>query len=396
MQLGKIFAFFTMSEALGRVKGRYAGLQSYLKTVLSELNECVSADHCEQEKVLGFKNSVATIVEQCGVVHSEILSLIKPEEIEAEVVTHMRSLEPAHRVMAATDLRLEKIYQQESSMPMTNMNSGGTANTTHCKLPKIKMPEFSGDPLMWQGFWDQYQASIHNNSTIGDIDKFNYLKGCLKGEALAAVSGLYLSSDNYKEAVELLERRFGNEQLLISAHMESLLKISKIRSRDNVKELRMLYSHVESCMRNLKSLKLDTSFYGSLLNPILKDRLPDEITMIISRSFGNNTWTLDKVMQYFNDELRAQENCTSPSGMTSHYNANSKKAGYYTTSNLFSQTDKGVCAFCNQEGHFHSKCTNVTSPESRKIILHRNNRCFVCLEQGHIAKNCTKSCLSKM
>ena len=48
----------------------------------------------------------------------------------------------------------------------------------------------------------------------------------------------------------------------------------------------MLYNHVESCVRNLKSLKLDTTGYGSLLIPILKDRLPDEITMIISRKFG--------------------------------------------------------------------------------------------------------------
>lgn len=33
----------------------------------------------------------------------------------------------------------------------------------------------------------------------------------------------------------------------------------------------------------------------------------------------------------------------------------------------------------------------MTSPASRKIILRNNNRCFVCLEQGHIARNCTKS-----
>ena len=27
--------------------------------------------------------------------------------------------------------------------------------------------------------------SIHDNTNINDIDKFNYLKGCLKGEAQA-------------------------------------------------------------------------------------------------------------------------------------------------------------------------------------------------------------------
>jgi signal-transduction protein with cAMP-binding, CBS, and nucleotidyltransferase domain len=100
-----------------------------------------------------------------------------------------------------------------------------------------------------------------------------------------------LNSENYQEAIEILKGRFGNEQILISAHMESLLRISKIASRDNIKELRMLYNHVESCVRNLKSLKLDTSGYGSLLIPILKDRLPDEITMIISRKFGEEIWT---------------------------------------------------------------------------------------------------------
>ena len=95
------------------------------------------------------------------------------------------------------------------------------------------------------------------------IDKFDYLKGCLKGEALSAVAGLALNSENFKEAIDVLKDRFGNKHVLISAHMESLLKISKIKSRDNVKGLRMLYNHVESCFRNLKSLKLDTTGYAA-------------------------------------------------------------------------------------------------------------------------------------
>ena len=81
----------------------------------------------------------------------------------------------------------------------------------------------------------------------------------------------------------------------------------------------MLYNHVESCVRNLKSLKLDTSGYSSLLISILKDQLPDEITMIISRKFGEQIWTLDKVMEHFDSELRAQENCiVSPSNKSVH------------------------------------------------------------------------------
>jgi hypothetical protein len=49
-----------------------------------------------------------------------------------------------------------------------------------------------------------------------------------------------------------------------------------------------------------RHFKLDTSVYGSLLIPILKDRLPDEVTMIISRKFGEEIWTLDTVMDSWN------------------------------------------------------------------------------------------------
>ena len=143
-----------------------------------------------------------------------------------------------------------------------------------------------------------------------------------------------------------------------------------------------------------------TARYGSLLIPILKDRLPDEVTMIISRKFGNNIWTLDGggggVMEFFNDELRAQENCFSPSTSKppgfSEYDKN-RKSGCCTTSGLFNETGKSLCVYCRKEGHSHSKCTNVSSVDSRKAILRRNNRCFICLDhdKGHIAKKCASS-----
>jgi hypothetical protein len=268
-----------MTEKLARAKGRHIGLATYLKSLTSELNEYISSGSCEQVKLLGLKSTLLKNVEQYSIVHEEILSLIDTESVGTEVISHMKSLEPSYRVLARTDVELEKIKcdQTNSTATYSAWSVGGNNTVSpqiYCKLPKITLPQFTGDPLAWQGFWDQYQVSVHNNVSISDIDKFNYLKGCLKGEAGAAISGLSLSSENYKEAVSILRDRFGNEQVLISALMESLLKIDKIRSAGNIKVLRMLYTHVANCCRNLKSLKLNTSGYGSLLIPILKDRLP--------------------------------------------------------------------------------------------------------------------------
>ena len=47
----------------------------------------------------------------------------------------------------------------------------------------------------------------------------------MAGQALATVSGLTYNSENYKEALDILIDRYGNPQVLISAHMETLVGI---------------------------------------------------------------------------------------------------------------------------------------------------------------------------
>ena len=78
---------------------------------------------------------------------------------------------------------------------------------------------------------------------------------------LATISGLTLNSENYKEALNILIDRYGNPQALISAHMETLVNINKVKNMENLEALRKLYD-IENCMRNLKSFKIYSSTYG--------------------------------------------------------------------------------------------------------------------------------------
>lgn len=91
------------------------------------------------------------------------------------------------------------------------------------------------------------------------------------------------------------------------------------------------------------------------------------------------------MLEYFNDELRAQENCAS----NFERNSNSKLKGNdtFTTSGLFVQTSRNMCVYCKKQ-HPSSKCRTVTNVSSRNGILRKEGRCFLCLEEGHSVRDC--------
>lgn len=75
---------------------------------------------------------------------------------------------------------------------------------------------------------------------MNDVDKFQYLKSLLEGSAVNAISGLPLTNSNYKEAVAILKDRFGNKQVIISKHMDTLLQLPVVNDDDDLKKLRQL------------------------------------------------------------------------------------------------------------------------------------------------------------
>jgi hypothetical protein len=99
------------------------------------------------------------------------------------------------------------------------------------KLPKIELEKFSGDPKKWISWWDSFDSVIHKND-LSNVDKFNYLRSLLMGDALSAIAGLSPSNENYKNAIEILTERFGKKVIVISSHMDAILKIPVLTGFD--------------------------------------------------------------------------------------------------------------------------------------------------------------------
>ncbi|XP_057308167.1 uncharacterized protein LOC130646050 [Hydractinia symbiolongicarpus] len=379
-----------MSDLQKKINQRKA-IRIQTSSVIKRIEKQLSDENATHVKLLGLQNNLVNKIEQLNMLNDEVLALLKPEEVEQDVLESMEYTDPTHELLAAVTLKLQSL----SLSPPSEVDHHGPDSvrsvSSRCRLPKFELPIFKGDPLCWQGFWDQFSASIHDNEEISDIDRFNYLKRYVEGQASETISGLSLSSTNYKEAIKILTERYGNPQVLISAHMDCLIRLNKVTNKSDIVSLRKLYNGIENCTRNLSALKLDISAYGSLLIPLLKEKLPDDLNMIIARKFGSDIWTLERLMIFFNDELTAYENC-KPVVKPSAEGKMKRNDEFFTSSCLHRQNfllnKSKSCLYCNGNDHLASRCRSVTEVVTRKELLRKQGRCFVCLATGHLGKNC--------
>ena len=163
------------------------------------------------------------------------------------------------------------------------------SKNTGVKLPKLNLKRFTGEPLEWKSFMETFDAAVNSRPNLSNIEKFTYLKSFLEGIALQAIEGFPLTSENYIRAWNLLIERYGNPQLVISSHMNNLIKLEKV-SGANVKELRTLYDKVTRTISNtsaLKSVGIESEHFGPLLIPIVLEKIPNVIRLQISRKLGD-------------------------------------------------------------------------------------------------------------
>lgn len=127
-----------------------------------------------------------------------------------------------------------EVATTESLLTAVNSPTIVDASSTIIKLPKLMPKKFNGDLTKWETFWSSFELSIHLNSALSAIDKFNYLSSFLEGPALAAVAGLKLTSANYTEAIDTLRKGVSNKQQIMSWHMDTLLELESVTSPSNI------------------------------------------------------------------------------------------------------------------------------------------------------------------
>ena len=384
-----------------RIRG---GHRAYVSKIIENANEILhdfSGSASEREKLESFKVTLKDKKEVLQSIDETVLQSTKDEDINKEIIEASEIGESINRICVKINNALNPV-NNVSSPSSNNSESVASSNPTStslpaikAKLPKLTLRKFSGDPKSWQPFWDSFEAAVHNNSSVSGIDKFNYLKSLVEGNAASAIDGFALTADNYESAVKVLKDRFADPQIIISSHMEELLNLPVVSDVNKVNKIRQLYDSIETHIRSLRNLGIDSNSYGNLLLPLILSKLPEEMRLVVARNLEKDEWNIDKLLCKFKLELEARERCNTIPECSSPKPFENKGTRYrgrqpYSSSTLLSgkgPTPVPYCSYCAKQ-HTSASCPIVTDIAARRAILRRKGKCFLCLRSGHIIKHC--------
>lgn len=280
--------------------------------------------------------------------------------------------------------------------------SHDSVKTPNVKLPKITLPNFEGDYKNWPTFYDLFKSLVHENSSLSEIEKFQYLLSSLSGQALNLLKGFPLTSQNYHTAFQTLKERYQNKRLLANTCWKEIYNVPKMQT-ESATGLRKILEVFSENLSVLNNLGLPVAHWDFVLFHLLIQKLD---TPTIRRfelqecstdipSFNNlQTFLLNQCTALESVALSVphQHDTKFNSQKSKTYNAPTYKRNSALIVHTKFDSDKkeSVCNYCKL-GHTIYKCPSFLekSTSDRLRIVKEKNWCTNCLHSGHQINKCS-------
>lgn len=158
---------------------------------------------------------------------------------------------------------------------LNDLKSNNSSQNENIQLPKLKIPEFSGKVSEWPGFITLFDKIVHENSSISDGLKVQYLKTSLKSEAYKIIAHISPTAENYQNCYLLLLNRYDNKRALLSRVIDTIFLLPKHKN-ENSEDLKTLHDTVNECIMAIKNAGIQTKNWDILLVHILLHKLSAE------------------------------------------------------------------------------------------------------------------------
>ncbi|XP_058816777.1 uncharacterized protein LOC131680072 [Topomyia yanbarensis] len=160
---------------------------------------------------------------------------------------------------------LSKLPKSEPpSLPPSSAASGSAIVHSHIRYSELPLVKFSGRPEDWVSFRDSFVTGVVNRAEIHEIDKVQYLKGLVQGDAARLIGHIELSEEGYESAWQLLKRRYESKRRLVFCHLQALYETPPMQKESNDELLRLIDSFEEH-LSKLKRLGEPVNRWSSSL-----------------------------------------------------------------------------------------------------------------------------------
>ncbi|XP_015125748.1 uncharacterized protein LOC107047490, partial [Diachasma alloeum] len=143
------------------------------------------------------------------------------------------------------------------------------------RLPEIKVPDFDGAIEEFPTFWDAYTSVIHDNTDLEVVQKFQYLRGLLKGRAAAVISSLATTEENYTTAIDILKKKYDCKKKILRRHWAILRDYPPLQ-RDSPTELGKLADVMNQHIQALETLGQKVTSWDLPLTDLITQKLAQE------------------------------------------------------------------------------------------------------------------------
>lgn len=270
------------------------------------------------------------------------------------------------------------------------------------KLPQLDLPKFGGAVDEWFHFKDLFESLINENSSLSDVQRFQYLKASLFADAAETISELPTTAINYNAAWALLKTRYEDKGRIVHTHLNQLFSLPDVTTDD----ANSLMTHVNQFNKHIRALEQ------------LDELNTDTILIYLSTSKLDGA-TKEKWAEYCQEMRKKKENLTTSNlidfltsrsnilrskvsiGSKSSFSSNKSHAKQTDTSwrksvntsqSQFPSNSNISCFICKGQ-HRVYVCQQFSNAalERRWQLVRENRMCSNCLGKGHTRDTCSST-----
>ena len=156
-------------------------------------------------------------------------------KLSMTLMADQRWLPPTNRGNPSSEFDVPQFANtQKQHLPSQGTNTASNARDDYfirSSVPKLKLAEFSGDPLEWAEWSQLFQATVHA-ANMDEKVKMNPLKTMVTGKAKEPIAGLGYTAQLYNVAWNVLVRDFGKPQKGVNAQLKRIYSFPPMNPYD--------------------------------------------------------------------------------------------------------------------------------------------------------------------